>query len=614
MTWFEIATSLSRGIHVAAMLSLFGCLVFRSLVVPNNAAPEQPDLPLPSVIRIGRASVWLALISGAVWLIAVAAAIAGADSIRTVLDAIPAVARHTNFGNVICLRLLLLAAVVPLLNRNQLAPRAAALIASAAALGLQPLLGHIGASQGSTRAVLIPIEIAHLLAAGAWAGSLLPLLICVLRAPPSLSVTLCERFTPVGLVAVGTIAVTALPQAGELIGSLPGLFGTQYGHFALIKLGLFCLALGLACVNRLLLTARLATGVSRSRLIVSISIEAVAVLCVVLAASAMASSPPAAHVQPVWPFPWRPSTAAWEEPQPRTELLRPLIVAALGLALIGGSLAIRRFRRIACIITLIAITPFAPSLKLLLVEAYPTSYAHSTTGFSVNAIVRGETLFNQQCAVCHDPHIGSGGAADLTAPHIWGHPDGDLFWWITNGVTDPEGAALMPGFGSLFSEDDRWALIDFIHARNVGAQVKATGKWSPPVPAPATPLNCEGDDGVSLADLTHDLLVVADTAPPGATILKIPGAETIRLVRDTATPPGEGACVTASPAAWEAWRVLSGVAPDQFGGYVAVVDSLGWLRAWLPPGSAENAIQAALRDANDHPIAIGARYVVAHHH
>jgi putative copper export protein/mono/diheme cytochrome c family protein len=614
MTWFEIATSFSRGIHVAAMLALFGCMVFQILVVPNNSTTEQSDLPLRSVTRIACASAWLALISGAVWLVAVSAAIAGADNIRAVLDSIPAIVRHTNFGNVVCLRLLLLAAVLPLLNRYQRTPRAAALIVSAAALGLQPLLGHIGASQGSTRAVLIPIEIAHLLAAGAWAGALLPLLLCVMRAPPSLAVMLCERFTPVGLVAVGTITVTALPQAGELIGGLPGLFGTQYGHFALIKLGLFCLALGLACVNRLLLTVRLATGASRRRLIISISVEAVAVLCVVLAASAMASSPPAAHIQPVWPFPWRPSTVAWEEPELRNELLRLLIVTALGLALIGGSLAIRRFRGIACVVALIAISPFAPSLTLLLVEAFPTSYAHSTTGFSVNAIVRGETLFTQQCAVCHDPRIGSGGAADLTAPHIWGHSDGDLFWWISNGVTDPEGAALMPGFGLLFSEDDRWALLDFIHARNVGAQVQASGKWSPSVSAPATPLNCEGDDGASLADLTHELLVVADTAPPVATVLKIPGAETIRLVHDSATTPGEGACVTSSPAAWEAWRVLSGVAPDQFGGYVAVVDSLGWLRAWLPPGSIENAIQAVLRDANDHPIAVGTRSVVAHHH
>ena len=101
----------------------------------------------------------------------------------------------------------------------------------------------------------------------------------------------------------------------------------------------------------------------------------------------------------------------------------------------------------------------------------------------------------------------------------------------------------MPGFGSALSEDERWALIDFIHARNVGRQAKATGQWAPPIPAPSTPLDCDGDEIGSLAELgSHDLLVVADagaaaaaTAQPGRG--SIPGAETIRLARDAATPP-----------------------------------------------------------------------------
>jgi putative copper export protein/mono/diheme cytochrome c family protein len=617
MDWLEIATSLARGLHVAALLSLFGCLVFRRFVAPGHATA---GLPLAAVTRMGLVSAWLALAFGGGWLGAVSGAIAGAHSLAGLLDAVPVVAGHTSFGRLFCARLLLLAGIAVLLLFEDRRARDAALLAAGAALALQPLLGHIGALPDSVRTVLIPIEIAHLLAAGAWFGGLSPLLLCVARAPPPLAATLCEQFTPVGLVAVGTLAVTALPQAGELIGGLPALLGTQYGHLALLKLGLFFLALGLACVNRLVLTARLGTGVARRALIGSIAVEAVAVFCVVAAAATMASAPPAIHAQPVWPFPWRPSGVAWEEPELRAELIRLLIAAAAGLLLIGSSLALRRFRILAVALAAIVAAPFARSLELLLVEAYPTSYARSTTGFSVAAIARGQALFGQQCAVCHDPLIGSGGAGDLTAPHIWGHRDGELFWWVSNGVTDPAGNGLMPGFGLLFSEDDIWALVDFIHARNVGARAWATGRWSPPVLAPVTPLNCDGEEAASLADLGHDVLLVADPGPAAAAVASqigagsVPGAETIRLARDAAAAPEEGACVTAAAAAWEAWRVLSGVAADRFGGYLAVVDRQGWVRAWLPPGAGLAPVLAAVRDANEHPIAVEARPVGGHHH
>jgi putative copper export protein/mono/diheme cytochrome c family protein len=607
LNWLETATPLLRGVHVAAALSLFGCLVFRRFVVP---VPAMAAPPVAAVAGIGLVSAWLALLSGGVWLAAVSVAIAHSDDLA---DAVPLVAGHTVFGRLMCVRLLLLAGVLVLMPRPERGVPGPVLLLAGGILAVQPWLGHIGALQDNVRAVLIPVEIAHLLAAGAWVGGLAPLLLCVVRAPATLAATLCERFTPVGLVAVGTIAVTALPQAGELIGGLPELIGTRYGHMALLKLGLFFLALCLACVNRLVLTARLGNGLARPALIGSIAVEAAAVFCVVFAAAAMASAPPAAHEQPVWPFPWRPSTAAWEAPELRGELVRLLIVTIAGVLLFGVSLAFRRFRVLAAGLALVMVVPFAPSLGLLLVEAYPSSYARSTTGFSVAAIVRGEALFGQQCAGCHDPQIGGGRAGDLTASHIWGHRDGDLFWWVTNGVADPEGAALMPAFGPMLPADDLWALIDYIHARNVGTQAAATGRWSPPVPAPGTPLNCDGEEIGALGQLgTHDLLVVAEPAAtdPG----DIPGAETIRLPRDAAERPREGECVGAGPAAWEAWRVLSGVTPDRFAGYRALVDDQGWVRAWLPPGAGPDPVLAAMRDAKDHPLGVGVRVESTHRH
>jgi putative copper export protein/mono/diheme cytochrome c family protein len=604
MDRLEIVATVLRAAHLVATLSLLGCLVFRCFVVPKAAAAEA--LPLPTVNRIAVISGALALVLGGAWLIAVAGTIAGANDFATLRDAVPVVARHTSFGEFVCLRLLLLTGALGLLAARA---RLLALVGAGAAIALQPMLGHIGASDAS---VLIPIEVAHLLAAGSWLGCLLPLLVCVIRAPVPLAVTLCERFTPVGLVAVGTIAVTALPQAGELIGGLGGLFGTTYGHWALLKIGLFFLALGLACLNRLVLTARFGTVLGRRGLIGSIAVEAVAVCCVVLAAAAMASSTPAAHVQPAWPFAWRPSLDAWDEPDLRWELLRLMLAVAAGLVLIGVSLAWRRFRLIALGLAVFLIAPFMPAMDLLFVEAYPTSYFRSTTGFSVDSITHGKTLFAARCAVCHDPQNGTGSGADLTAPHVWGHLDGELYWWVTNGVVDPEGNALMPGFGSVLSEDDRWGLIDFIRARNVGVQAADTGTWTPPVAAPITPLSCAGTEADELADLApRVLLVVAGDASDPETL---PDVVTIRLARGTVARPQAGECVAAAPTAWDAWRVLAGAEPERFAGYRAVVDGQGWLRAWLPPDAGADRVLAAVRDARDHPIAAGARPAGGHHH
>jgi putative copper export protein/mono/diheme cytochrome c family protein len=616
MTGFEVLTASLRGVHVAASLSLFGCMVFRVFVVPRR---EAADLPLTGVTRIAGVSGLIALIVGVFWSMAVAAAIAGADSLTALWEAMPAVALHTAFGRLVCLRLVLLTGVlVSLAYAGESLMRTVALYGSGVAVALQPLLGHAGAVAGNAGTVLVLIEMAHLLAAGAWLGGLSPLMLCVSRAPPAAAAMLCERFTPIGLVAVGTIAVTALPQAAELIGSISGLFGTTYGHIALIKIGLFFLALGLAAANRLVFTAWLGEGrgeIARRSLIASVAVEAVAGLCIVLAAAAMASSSPASHTQPVWPFAWRPSLVAWDEPELRDELLRLLMASAAGLVLIVASQVKRRRRIMATVLAAAVVAPFLPALELLLVEAYPSSYATSPTGFSVNAIVRGQTLFARHCAGCHDAQNGTNGAADLTAPHLWEHLDGELFWWLTNGIADPRGVTLMPAFGPIVSEDGRWALIDFIHARNVGAQVRTAGQWSPPIPAPATPVSCAGGDASSIADLRGRVLwIAAGGGPEKEAAPDEPGVTTIRLARGPAAAPGENECAAAAAEAWDAWALLAGVAPERFAGYHAVVDGQGWLRAWLPPEADAVRVAAAIRDARDRVIEGAGVPASGHHH
>ena len=55
--------------------------------------------------------------------------------------------------------------------------------------------------------------------------------------------------------------------------------------------------------------------------------------------------------------------------------------------------------------------------------------------------------------------------ADLTADHLYGHTDGDLYWIMTAGLGDA-----MPAFGTALSADDRGA-VSFLHANADGERL-----------------------------------------------------------------------------------------------------------------------------------------------
>ena len=332
------------------------------------------------------------------------------------------------------LRLALLLAALPLLwTRRPAAWRRSWL--AGGAVCLQPALGHAGASGN---AGLVASEALHLLAAGAWLGGLTPLLVCL----PILSAARRRR----RLRAVhparpdrGVHHCRDRPGAGrEWIGSFPALVGTAYGQAALLKLVLFGLLLGLAALNRLALTDRL-TGTdpsaARRHLLLSVAFETTIGAAVVLAAGLLASLPPGVHEQPTWPFPWRPSLAALDDPDIRREVALALAALGGGVAVAAGGLFFRQWRLPALVLGGVLALLAAPHLDPLLVEAYPTSFFVSPTAFSADSIVHGQALFGAHCAACHGQSgRGNGpgvrllpaGAADLTAAHLWDHSDGEL--------------------------------------------------------------------------------------------------------------------------------------------------------------------------------------------
>jgi putative copper export protein/mono/diheme cytochrome c family protein len=561
-----------------------------------------------------------------------ASVIAGAVSATTALHALPVVALRTQFGQWLLLRVALILVMLLMLGPGH-ARIVIATIVAAAALAVQPMLGHAGAVGGSVGATLIVSEVIHLLAAGAWLGGLLPLFITIGTLSHHAGATACRDFTPVGLSAVLLLGGTAAVQVAVFMGGLPGLFGTGYGQIALVKLALFVVLLFLAALNRFALTDRLAETTADAaprQMRASIAFEAVLGTLVMIAAGFLASHIPGTHQQSVWPFAWRPSLEAMADPDLRREVIGALV--AMG----GGcicAVAAGLWRRVRWLATAAAIAAFLfaiPHLDLLFVPAYPTSFFTSPTEFAATAIAHGEKLFKANCALCHGADgSGDGPAAkglptrpaDLTAEHFWTHSDGDLFWYISHGIKAPDGGIGMPGFSGALSIEARWHLIDYLRAHNAGVSMRKTGRWPHPLPVPQFDMICAGGRTVIADDLRGHMLRII---PVSSEELPLPvpstgmDITTIILSRRGASGPTHDACIASEPEAWIAFAILFDVSSDALADVQVLVDQNSWLRTVWRPGGSElvntETLAGIIRDIAAHPLTVDATGAHAHRH
>jgi putative copper export protein/mono/diheme cytochrome c family protein len=632
MDGLGIVVALSRGVHLAALMSLFGTLLFVAVVVPGGATVDAAETIRTRrlLLCLARGSAACALLAGVAWLIVAGAAIAGTRGIAMTLHALPVVALQTQFGRWVLLRLVLLIAVLVLPLAERVC-RTGAIVLVGAALTVQPLIGHAGAIGGSLGVQLIASEALHLLAAGAWLGGLLPLLIAIRILPTQAAASACRGFTPIGLSAVVVLAGTAVVQVAQFIGGMPGLFGTAYGHIALMKVGLLLLLLVLAALNRFVLTERIAgtaPAVARRHMRCSIAAETVLGALVVIAAGFLASATPGVHEQPLWPFPWRPSLDAFADADLRRELVI-VLVAIMGATVLAAIAVFWRVARWpALALSMCILTVAVPHLDLLFVAAYPTSFFTSPTEFAATAIVHGAKMFAANCVSCHGTDgRGDGPAAqslsmrpaDLTAEHFWAHSDGELYWYISNGFRADDGAMAMPGFAGVLSSGARWDLIDYLHARNAGETMRRSGRWLHPLPMPQFDAECAGGKHIDLDDLHGRVLRIVAAAGDELTSSVVADATTIVVARHRGIAPNRSVCIASEPETWTAFAIIVGQSPDALAGLQFLVDQNARLRAaWRPadPGdwTDPQSLAAAIRDVAAHPIAGDAPGVRPHRH
>jgi copper transport protein len=274
----------ARGLHYAALLLLVGGVVFAVFLWPAA------DAPWPRRLLVGAAATGLLCSLAGVVL---QGALGGGVSLGSAFDRdIVEASLDTRTGEAWAIRAGLWAAVlavVALMRRPAFAP-AAILMALAAALVVSlPLAGH--ADTQEPQALLVPADVVHVIAAGAWLGGLVILVVAYWRrthAPGAAEAT--RRFSSLALYAVLAIAAAGAAQAWFYLDGPGSLFTTTYGVSLLAKIVLLGAIVAIASGNRRRVRDLVRTGALKRAMRAEV---AVAVLVLAATAVLVRAAPPA---------------------------------------------------------------------------------------------------------------------------------------------------------------------------------------------------------------------------------------------------------------------------------------------------------------------------------
>jgi len=181
-----------------------------------------------------------------------------------------------------------------------------------------------------------------------------------------------------------------------------------------------------------------------------------------------------------WPFSFRFSIiATWNQPNVAIQVWIGLaiLVLAAGTIKLGRSLN-WGMKRLIGIPSVLLVSGFAVALPPLTIQAYPETYRIPPVSFEAISVANGATLYAEYCVECHGPQGMGNGIKSRTLstklpdlliePHTVEHTPGDFYHWITYGMVNTD----MPGYAEKLSEEDRWDLVNFVHALSRGYQAR----------------------------------------------------------------------------------------------------------------------------------------------
>jgi putative copper resistance protein D len=260
LTEGDVPIVVARWLHFGSLAIAFGASLFSFYAVPGELRGRFSFEKATD--RIVRLCAYLALASGILWMLSSIAEMADDPALLLDTSTLSDFFFETSFGPVWMLRLIVLAALAGLASgarRGRLAATRRGLVAvlAAAALASQAWLGHAAMASGGELGRELASYIVHVLAAGAWIGSLVPLT-CLsdARGLDDASATLraysaiLRRFSAVAVGLVLAILLTGVTNTAFRLASAQDLVATRYGHVVLVKACLFLAMLAIAAINR----------------------------------------------------------------------------------------------------------------------------------------------------------------------------------------------------------------------------------------------------------------------------------------------------------------------------------------------------------------------------
>ena len=500
----EVIGALFRWLQLASNMILVGGCVFLAIAVRTKIAFEAPWFA-----RLNRALPWLSvtLLLGLVGLLATTTAQAtgvaeNAWHPGTWLELL----QKTRIGLIWKVRAALAVLVfgVALYVRfSSWARWQYVLYATVAALTLAAgsLASHSAADELSVISVL-PYAL-HTILASVWFGGLpafLTLLFATTRTrtyeeADRPDIQTLKHFSKMALpVMIGVVATGIIVTDRMVDTSYASLVATSYGLFLNTKLALLTVILVIAARARFVWLPSLsqnedvaATGGRKFRKWVAFEVLLASVL--VMAATLLANAVPAKHtVIEDWPYPFRFSIeATWGElsVMVRTGIGVILLILAVGSIALGWTKRWETKWRIAIPPALTACA-LAIALPALATQAFPETYRKTPVPFDAISVANGASNFTANCVPCHGPQAkGNGVLAKtlpmppvdlLTEPHTARHTAGDFFHWLTYGIPGTG----MPAFADKLSEEDRWDVVNFLHATSRGYQARLINPYVAP--------------------------------------------------------------------------------------------------------------------------------------
>ncbi len=289
----------TRFVHFAAAALLFGLLAFPVYAPVPGEAGRRAAKTAGKAVRI------LAIASLATAVLALGAAITNmTGQIATLADpaTILDILRGTGFGQTWGVRLILGILIVLLALRARPDDRLLTILATLFLISIA-YSGHSRMQSGALRWAHIFADALHLMAAGAWIGGLLALILLIPRLAKSgregAAAGVLHQFSGMGYFAVAVLILTGLFKSWLLVVNLQGLLSTPYGWTLMVKLALFAGMGALALSNRLWITPALSSrpadpSLWLGRLRLQVSVELGLGLLVLAAVGLMgAMEPPA---------------------------------------------------------------------------------------------------------------------------------------------------------------------------------------------------------------------------------------------------------------------------------------------------------------------------------